>query len=414
MNFTLMHKNIPVLDFLLDEHSGRIIKRGDIHNSRHLPIGTTIAVGIDALNKLNEWWFSRSIPSSRDGLRTAIETLNLKSAAQLILKSNGFSLSDQYWVHSKNSNISWESLNFFDNDFSPDTGEILFGRALGDIAKANLRSPDNTSSGWLKKKWIISDNKRVLMKGGSGVFRQEPFNEVIATNIMRRLSINHIPYTLLFQDDQTYSLCDDFISKNTELIPAWSVKQCLPKGNSESELQHLLRCTDSLGIPNIRKDIDKMLTLDFIINNEDRHFGNFGFIRNADSLEWLGISPIFDCGTSLWYNDLNVGSTDKSSTFKPTHAQQIKLVSDFSWLDFSALFGLNTDICSIFLPSDRVDEARAEAIANVVARCEDLKSKNILSAAVKPRVKMALCWLLLRAKARAFECFIPTQKQHRI
>ena len=31
-----------------------------------------------------------------------------------------------------------------------------------------------------------------------------------------------------------------------------------------------------------------MLVLDYIISNEDRHCNNFGFIRNAESLEWLG------------------------------------------------------------------------------------------------------------------------------
>ena len=45
-----------------------------------------------------------------------------------------------------------------------------------------------------------------------------------------------------------------------------------------------------------------MIVLDFIIANEDRHFNNFGLVRNAVTLEWIGAAPIFDCGTSLWYN----------------------------------------------------------------------------------------------------------------
>ena len=45
-----------------------------------------------------------------------------------------------------------------------------------------------------------------------------------------------------------------------------------------------------------------MIVLDFLIGNEDRHFNNFGLIRNAVTLEWIGVAPIFDCGTSLWYN----------------------------------------------------------------------------------------------------------------
>jgi len=38
-------------------------------------------------------------------------------------------------------------------------------------------------------------------------------------------------------------------------------------------------------IPGASMAIDKMLVLDYIISNEDRHYNNFGFIRNADTLE---------------------------------------------------------------------------------------------------------------------------------
>jgi len=51
---------------------------------------------------------------------------------------------------------------------------------------------------------------------------------------------------------------------------------------------------------------------DRIINNIDRHYGNFGFIRNADTLEFQGFEPIFDNGNSLWYNvsDFEMITTD--------------------------------------------------------------------------------------------------------
>jgi|GEM_PF-5755159 len=40
-----------------------------------------------------------------------------------------------------------------------------------------------------------------------------------------------------------------------------------------------------------------MIVFDYLILNEDRHFCNIGAIRNAITLEWLGIAPIFDSGT---------------------------------------------------------------------------------------------------------------------
>ena len=55
-------------------------------------------------------------------------------------------------------------------------------------------------------------------------------------------------------------------------------------------------------IENIEKQLCQMLTVDCIIANSDRHFNNFGFIRNADTLEWEGLAPVYDTGTSLFHD----------------------------------------------------------------------------------------------------------------
>ena len=247
---------------------------------------------------------------------------------------------------------------------------MLFGHEPADPAKVSFISPDNTSDGWLRKKWIIANGKRYLMKGGSGFMKQEPFNEVVASAIMRRLNIPHIPYTLTFENGKPYSLCENFVTPDTELIPAWRVRETLEKDNQDSNLSHLLRCCETLGIPDVRAGLDKMLVLDYIISNEDRHYNNFGFIRNAETLEWLGVAPVFDSGTSLWYNTPRVGSQVESKPFRNNHAEQIRLVEDFSWFDFTTLNDLGDEIAKILSQSEDVDERRRTAIVSAVAeRC---------------------------------------------
>lgn len=123
-----------------------------------------------------------------------------------------------------NETISWGQVNFFENSFSEDVGNILLGTAA-DSAQISLMSPDNTSDGWLKKKWTIRNEKRCLIKGGSGATWQEPYNEVLASIIMQRLGIPHVEYTLLQEELYPYSLCEDFITADTELISAWNIMQ---------------------------------------------------------------------------------------------------------------------------------------------------------------------------------------------
>jgi hypothetical protein len=255
-------------------------------------------------------------------------------------------------------------------------GEILFGREPAVPNQINLMSPDNTSDGWLRKKWVITGGKRVLMKGGSGVYGQEPFNEVIACAVTRRLGIPYVDYTLTFDGGKPYSLCENFITADTELVPAWRVREAFKNDNRDPDYTHLLRCCDNLGISGVGAALDKVLALDYIIANEDRHYNNFGFVRNAETLEWLGLAPVYDSGTSLWHNTntARVGSPTESKPFKKSHGEQIKLVSDLSWFDYEALNGLAEEITKIFEKSEDIDEARSVRIAEaVVARAGQIR-----------------------------------------
>jgi len=369
MDCTLMHKNIPVVDMEILAETGRIVRLFNLQTSEHLPLGVSTKDGM-SLKIMDDWWTGRSIPATRDGIRDAMEMLKISNTSMLIDKCYGLSLSDQYWICPKGSGLEWENINFFNNDFSKDIGEMLFGHEPADLARVSLMSPDNTSDGWLRKKWIIADGKRFLMKGGSGFMQQEPFNEVIACAIMRRLNIPHIDYTLTFDNGRPYSLCENFVTSDTELIPAWRVKETLKKDNRDSAYTHLLRCCDAFGIPDVRAVLDKMLVLDYIISNEDRHYNNFGFIRNAETLEWLGLAPVFDSGTSLWHNTPRVGSALDCKPFRSTHAEQIKLVKDLSWFDLDALDGIENEITDILSKSEDIDENRSNRIATAVKeRC---------------------------------------------
>ena len=150
--------------------------------------------------------------------------------------------------------------------------------------------PDNTSDGNLKKRWKIVDGKRVLLKGGSPPFHQQPFNEVIAAGIMERLGIDHVPYAVVWDRGEPYSTCPDFVGRETELVSAWRIMLTRKKRNDVSLCQHFLDCCSSLGIEGAVPFLDRMIALDFILANEDRHFGNFGVLRDAKTLEWLGFA----------------------------------------------------------------------------------------------------------------------------
>ena len=366
MNCTLMHKNTEIVELVIAESAVAITDIGTIHNLEHIPLGVRDMKGRVDIGEMNDWLKGRSIPASRSGVWDLYTRLGRSSTEYLILKCYGLSLSDHYWIRPAGSGLVWADINFFQNDFSRDVGEMLFGREPADKNNINLVSPDNTSDGWLRKKWIISNGKRMLVKGSSEPWKQEPFNEAIADAVMRKLGIAHVLYSLVFENGEPYSICENFLSVDTELVPAWKVLHSSVMNDGDSDFTHLLWCCNQLGIPDVRTAFDKMITLDYIIANEDRHFTNFGFVRNAETLVWHGAAPIFDSGTSLWHNALGVDEPRKCQPFAKTHEEQIKMVSDFSWFSAGALKGIEQEIAEIFSKSRVVDEIRAKAITDAV------------------------------------------------
>lgn len=379
MKYILMHREIEVAEIELDELS-HITNIYEVYAEEHFPVGTLGKHGVDK-TMLAKWWAKRSIPASRSGLRETLDLLHMSVPQELLAKCYGLSLSDQYWISPKDKPLMWKEINFFDHDFSEDVGNLLFG--YGEFSDSmSLISPDNTSDGQLIKKWKIADGKRVLIKGGSNPYQQEPLCEVIASGIAERLCIPHTKYTLLWEHEKPFSVCQDFITSETELVSAYHIMQSRKKPKDLSDYEFYLSCAEQLGVKNIREQTEKMIVLDFLIGNEDRHFNNFGLIRNAVTLEWIGVAPIFDCGTSLWYNTQEslikpLSPNLPAKPFKKTHREQIKLVKDFSWVDLKALDGMKEEMEEILSQSPYISKERRAVLCDAFCQRAELLGEII-------------------------------------
>ena len=370
MQYTLMQKNHRVMDLTISQDCTQIMHIGEIYDLCRIPVGLRVPLR----QSVNDWWHHRAIPASRSGLPQALRKLHLHAPEELMIQSYGLSLSDQYWVKPVDEEMTWEQVNFFDNDFSEDVGNILLGGTPSENP-ISLLTPDGSTNGWLKKKWHIEGGKRFLLKGGSD-FWSEPFNEVIASMIADRLGIAHAVYRIAYagKHHAPMSVCEDFITRDTELVEASGIARTLKMFDGESKYDHFCRCCEALHLPDYQNSLDEMLVLDFLIANQDRHKGNFGAIRDAKTLEYLGMAPLFDCGTSLRYDtpdayiepDLNV----ESQPFCSFHDEQIRLVQHPEHFDLTALHGIENEIRALFAEKQArayISESRAERIVQVVA-----------------------------------------------
>lgn len=244
-----------------------------------------------------DWLRNRVIPKHRTFADEILGSLGLSvgDTKGIIDSSMGLSLNDSYWVVPSGFNKTFAEFNFYDNKFCDILSLTAFtGRKvyLGHID----RSPELTTGGMLPKTWRRTKNSDInLYKGGtSGAANtgNEPYSEFYACQIAKAMSLNAVSYDLENWKGILASKCKLFTDINTAFIP---VGRIVCSGG----LQACLDYCAGLG-EDFSEAVSSMLVFDAVICNEDRHFGNFGILRDSRSGEITAPAPIFDNGISLF------------------------------------------------------------------------------------------------------------------
>lgn len=368
MTYILMHKNLQVAKIHIDNTGFLVTGISEVYNEHHLPVGVRCQEGIAESFALDHWWKDRSIPQSRHGIRDVCFAFSCKNAYSLPLGSLGLSLSDHYWIRpADRANLRWDEVNFYCNPFSGVLGDVLLGKKLPN-GMEDLCTPDFACNGSLRKCWRRINNRLCLIKAGTPPLLLESFYEVIASVIAERLGIPHVTYTLLWEEGVPYCICDSFTDTNAEFVSARQIMSTKAVTPGTDLYQHFLRCCRSLGITDMIPALDQMLVLDYLIGNVDRHFNNFGMLRDPETLSWLSPAPIFDCGSSFGYNKLpsqiQSGSKPVCKPFRERHEDQLALVTSFDWIHFDRLQDIESAIYDAF--SDAGEYADTHRIRAVI------------------------------------------------
>lgn len=85
----------------------------------------------------------------------------------------------------------------------------------------------------------------------------------------------------------------------------WRLSSC-EKSNSVSLYEHFIHVCGVHGIDEeaLRRDLEYQILADYAIYGCDRHLNNIGIIRDANTLKFLRMAPIYDSGNALFVNDI--------------------------------------------------------------------------------------------------------------
>ncbi|WP_279155150.1 type III toxin-antitoxin system ToxN/AbiQ family toxin [Thomasclavelia cocleata] len=302
--YYLMNKEVKIAKIVFDNSLQKIDSILEIYNAEYAPLECFNKDKLDS-ERMTAWFKGRGIPSWRDGLDDFLENLGIENKDFLLNRAYGLSLSDQYWMNPVERLMDWKDINFFDHDFnSQDFIDASFEDKFVDNRAVDFYSPNNTSDGMLKKAWIVGeDNQRYLLKGSFKRKGLEPFNEVLSGMIAQAINLEYIPYTIEVMNKTLFLKCKCFIGKDTELISAYAIlaKENIDmKENCVNVMNHYIRILKEKSVFAVEEKLAKMFILDYLMVNQDRHLGNFGIIRNVNSLKWEDIAPNFDSGQAMF------------------------------------------------------------------------------------------------------------------
>ena len=375
-----MHKNTPIVNMEMD-YDGNISEIGQVLQPEFLPLSVTRDKYI-----LKKWLKERAIPRTRDGIATVLKESNEKSSQALLIRNLALSLNDTYWIKPVESDYTWDKVNLFTNTFNP--SEVYSSMKKDSLGIYLNLSPNSSLQGELKKKWFIDENgKRILVKGNYGEGCQQSLNEVFSTLINKRQhKASFVEYTVReYSFDKDYQafccFCDNFISSDkTEFVPAWEIFEMNRYEQGEGDYLHFLNNCISLGMSEdyVKSFLSYQILLDYLITNVDRHMNNFGIIRDSETLKPLRMAPIFDCGNSMFYNQIAVQCNPKAldkidtASFRKKETSLLELVTDFNLLDLSSLPS-DEEIFNLFKLDKNLDEERIEEMI----KCFRFKERRI-------------------------------------
>lgn len=244
-----------------------------------------------------KWLQKRVIPKNRAYVAEILKTfgLSINDTKGIIDICKGLSLNDSYWVVPRDFTGTFAQYNLYENRFSEILSLVAY-TGIGQSDAAFTTSPELTTNGMLPKAWRFIPGEGIyLYKGGTfGAANtgNEPYSEYYASQIAQAMGLNAVTYELENWKGITASRCKLFTDIDTAYIPIGRIVR-------EGGLKACLDYYKELG-EDPYEQVKSMLVFDAVIYNEDRHFGNFGVLRDNHSGEIIGAAPVFDNGLSLF------------------------------------------------------------------------------------------------------------------
>ncbi len=249
---------------------------------------TLLPLFLHRVHNADMWLETRAIDSHRANSRLLKKALRLqeKDDISTVIHVNGATITDNYWIKPFDSTLNYNDVKF-DNDYFSRLAlkgtYDSFNRAAN---SKHTKTPELTNIGSFEKCWRLIDGKWWMYKIAN---HNEQFSELFTYELGKAIGMNMA----------IYERCNGCI-KSLDFTNGASVNfepASAFMGDNE-EYEDVIKTLEKL-CPTAIPDYIRMIFLDAVVANPDRHTSNFGLMRDIKTGKLLGLSPIFDHNMAL-------------------------------------------------------------------------------------------------------------------
>ena len=233
---------------------------------------------------IKEWLLSRAVDSQRHHPRLIKQILHLASDDEIgtVLAVNAASVTDNYWFCPDGETLIWDKIKFKENSFD----RLALSGKADSLSFHSSRTPELTNIGSYEKCWKMIDGKWWMYKNGND---NEIFSELFICYLGKALGFPMAHYE--YADG--YIRTKDF-TNGAEVN--FESAESIVGDDEDYRLNFNVLMNFS---QEIAKDYLRLIYLDTVCMNMDRHTKNYGLLRDTTTGRILSLAPNYDNNIAL-------------------------------------------------------------------------------------------------------------------
>ena len=275
MNGYLMHK---------DDVVSRIENDIVLDDNALLPLQLKQGASIEG------WLEGRAIDKHRTNSRLLKKVMRIIDTSDIatVLRAHAATVTDNYWFRLDGEDIEYKDILFNDDSYAD---VALFGtfESISSAEKLNhknSRSPELTNIGSFEKCWKLHDSKWFMYKRESDL---EQFSEIFICKLGQ-----HFGYDMALYEKHSDCVITPDFTENKKFDLEHAV--ALVSENEDYTISYKKFFEFS---PEIANDYIKLIFMDTLCYNVDRHTNNYGVLRDSATGEIIKLAPNYDNNIAL-------------------------------------------------------------------------------------------------------------------